>query len=171
MQKMTPLDRFLSMLFDQYRTEFRPRFASRFNTWLGTWLLGSPADKGLDAVMPELQGNYYNIIVDRRPPRTPEGIEQWDEGSRFVMPVRFQDERFAGKGMWLLLLPLTFALCLGAGMINVAKEKVEDVRCQGLRDDIEARRVQVDDALMQRAQNCGAAFARIDARKQKEKQQ
>lgn len=126
--RMTPLDKLLSLLFDQYKKEFQPRFVSRLYTRLGNWMLGSTDLKGLDEVMPELQGSYYNAIIDRRPPRTDEAIEQWDKGSRLTTPVRFVEERYAGKGMFALLVPVTFACCLGAWGVHAIKAKWNEDR-------------------------------------------
>lgn len=125
---MTPLDRLLSLLFDQYKTEFRPRFVSRLYTRLGRWGLGSTDLKGLDEVMPELQGNYYNAIIDRRPPRDSEQLEQWDKGSRLVTPVRFVEERYAGKGMFVFTLAVCFALCVAAAGVAGFKDGVAWVK-------------------------------------------
>lgn len=128
--RMTPLDKLLSLLFDQYKREFQPRFVSRLYTWLGNRMLGSTDLKGLDDVMPELQGSYFNAIIDRRPPRDREAIAQWDKGSRLTTPVRFVEERYAGKGMFALLVPVTFACCLGAWGVHSIKSKWHEHQAQ-----------------------------------------
>lgn len=170
MQKMTPMDRLLSLVFEQYKTEFKPRYGSRLYTRLGLKFLGTPEQKGLDTVMPELRESYYNGIVDRRPPRDDAGIDQWDAGSRLVMPVRFHEERYAGKGIWIIATIFSLVMCMAAASVSITKEKVADLRCTGLYEDIKAGRVEMNTGAMKKAESCRATFARIESKQWEKKQ-
>lgn len=118
---MSVLDRALSLIFTQYKSDFRPRFGSRFSAFWGTLLLGPVETKGLEDVHPDLRSSYYHLVIDRRPPRTELGLKQWEEGSRLVAPTRYAEERYAGKAQFIATALITFALCLAASGVLAIK--------------------------------------------------
>ncbi|WP_180855618.1 hypothetical protein [Stenotrophomonas maltophilia] len=118
---MSVLDKALSLIFTQYKSDFRPRFGSRFSAFWGTLLLGPIEIKGLEDVHPDLRSSYYHLVIDRRPPRTEIGLKQWEEGSRLVAPTRYAEERYAGKAQFIATTLITFMLCLAASGILAIK--------------------------------------------------
>ncbi len=126
---MSVLDKALSLIFTQYKSDFRPRFGSRFSAFWGTLLLGPVEAKGLEDVHPDLRSSYYHLVIDRRPPRTELGLKQWEEGSRLVAPTRYAEERYAGKAQFIATALITFALCLtAAGVIALKGNKADGMR-------------------------------------------